>query len=294
MLVHKLSVVGVLLCTAFSLAQTAFPDHCTSGTPLPFAAIQKKQPIDQSCAIKGRTTSPPNSQTQNQVKNNFCSSATAPEAFTPQMLVSLQQKTKVPSGYQKEPSDRKALEALGEGKVVRMKAYLLEAHHADLGTGPTAGESVNCNNGTPPFNDVHIALGPQSATKECDSVTAEISPHYRPATWDAIGNFEVFSGGKYVVNPGMAARLQAHPYRITGQLFFDASHQPCPCGSIKCEPLRSSVWEIHPVYQIEVCKAGTPCDEANDADWLAFDTWWKSLAPIQPVKPPHSHAHVNQ
>jgi hypothetical protein len=287
--IHNVSITGVLLCAAISLGQTAFPAHCPSGAPLPFAAIQEKHPIDESCGVKGKPTSPSNSQIQNQVKNNLCAQTTAAETYTPQMLIDLQQKTDVPSGYGKEPSDRKALEDLGEGKVIRMKAYLLEAHHADLGSGPRAGESVNCNNGTEPFNDVHIALGPQPATQECASVTAEISPHYRPATWDAIGDFEVFSGGKYTVTPGMASRLQAHPYRITGQLFFDASHEPCPCGSVKCEPLRSSVWEIHPVYQIEVCKAGTTCDERNDADWLAFDTWWKGLAPLQPVKPTHTH-----
>jgi hypothetical protein len=294
MLTLKLSIAGFLLCTAVSVGQTSFPDRCPGGEPLPFAAIQQKHPIDQSCGVKGKPTAAANSQTQNLVKNNFCSSATHPETYTPQMLIDLQKKTTVPSGYGKEPSDRKALDDLGEGKVVRMKAYLLEAHHADLGSGPTAGESVNCNNGTEPFNDVHIALGLTPGAQECASVTAEITPHYRPATWDAIGNFEVFSGGKYTVNPGMAARLQAHPYRITGQLFFDASHHPCPCGSVKCEPLRSSVWEIHPVYQIEVCKAGTPCDENNDADWLGFDAWWTSLAPIQPVKPPHTHANANE
>jgi hypothetical protein len=76
------------------------------------------------------------------VKNNLCAQTTAAETYTPQMLIDLQQKTDVPSGYGKEPSDRKALEDLGEGKVIRMKAYLLEAHHADLGSGPRAGEMV--------------------------------------------------------------------------------------------------------------------------------------------------------
>lgn len=290
---QTLTLFCIFLCSAGTAAQDAFPDHCPSGTALPLAAIQLEHPIDKSCGIEGKTTSPPNSKIQNRVKNNFCASGT-PETYTPQMLIDLQKNTTVPSGYQKEPADRTALDKLGEGKLVRMKAYLLEAHHADLGSGPDAGESVNCNNGTPPYNDIHIALGQAASTQECDSVTAEISPHHRPATWDEIGNFEVFSSGKYTVNPAMSSRLQAHPYRITGQLFFDASHAPCPCGTTKCEPLRSSVWEIHPVYQVEVCKAGTSCDETNDADWLAFDTWWKSLAPLQPVKPPHTHPHEKE
>lgn len=171
MFMRKLSITGILLCTAVSVAQNAFPDHCPSGAPLPFAAIQEKHPIDESCGMRGKPTAPANSQTQNLAKNNFCAQAATPETYTPQMLIDLQLKTDVPSGYGKEPSDRKALEGLGEGKVVRMKAYLLEAHHADLGSGPKAGESVNCNDGTEPFNDVHIAFGPQSATpgvRQCD------------------------------------------------------------------------------------------------------------------------------
>jgi hypothetical protein len=202
------------------------------------------------------------------------------------MLVELQKKTKIKSGQGLEPSDRTPLHDLGEGKLVRMKAYFFEAHHADVGTG----ESVNCNGPSEEDNDVHIALVANPSDKECTSVTAEISPHYRPASWNEIGHFEKFDSSKkrYVVNQQMAARLQAHPYRITGQLFFDASHAPCPCGT-SCNPVRASVWEIHPVYGIEVCRAGSACNEASDADWLLFDDWWKSLTPLQPIAKPHTH-----
>lgn len=285
----------LLLAGATCASQTKFSDKCDDGSALPFSNIEVRHPIDQTCGPKGKPTSPANSQLQNTVKNNFCAPATSPETYTPQMLIDLQQKTTVPSGYSKEPSDRQPLKDLGEGKVVRMKAYLLEAHHADLGSATKGGESVNCNNGTIPYNDIHIALGSAAGTEECASVTAEISPHYRPATWDQIGDFETYSGGKYTVNPGMASRLQAHPYRITGQLFFDASHEPCPCGTSNCEPLRSSVWEIHPVYKFEVCtKPDSQCDVADDSAWLDFDKWWSGLAPLQPVKAPHTHKHVRE
>ena len=285
--------VTVVLVPVAAQAQSLFPDRCKDGRPLPFSAIENRaHPIDKTCGANGNTASPANSQTQNLVKNNFCATTPGnkPEAYTTKMLVDLQGKTQVPSGHGKEPTSRKALQDLGEGKVIRVKAFLVEAHHADLGSG----ESVNCNLGDEEGNDVHIALGPDPATKECDSVTAEISPHYRPDTWHEIGHFELFDSGtkKYTVNAARAARLQAHPYRITGQLFFDASHEVCPCGAT-CAPSRSSLWEIHPVYDIEVCKAGTQCDETNDAHWLPFDTWWKALAPIQPVAPPHSHHPPN-
>ncbi len=280
-------VSALLLPSASLLAQAAFPDHCQNGTPLPFGAIKHVQPIDATCGIEGKTSSPANSHLQNKVKNNFCATG-KPEVFTSKMLIDLQGKTQVPSGHLKEPADRKPLQALGEGKVVRMMAHLIEAHHADVGTG----ESVNCGGLAEPDNDVHIALGPDAATKECNGVTAEISPHFRPESWNQIGFFEVYdkSTGNYVVNPGQAARLQGHPYRITGQLFFDASHEPCPCGSApNCHPIRPSVWEIHPVYNIEVCTA-PECTVDSDAGWESFDTWWKTLAPLQPPAKPHKHA----
>ena len=102
-------------------------------------------------------------------------------------------------------------------------------------------------------NDIHIAFGSHADSQECEGVSAEIIPHYRPASWNEIGHFETYSSKtkKYTPNPAMASRLQAHVYRITGQLFFDASHRACPCGTT-CSPKRSSEWEIHPVYGIEV------------------------------------------
>ena len=276
----------LLLAASISLAQTTFPDQC-DGSPLPFAAIEAPHPIDSTCGLPGKPASRAPSQLQNSLKNNFCAPSANPETFTPKMLIDLQANTHVPSGPGHEPGDRAALQQLGEGKVIRMKAFLIEAHHADLG----GGESVNCNGPNEEDNDVHIALGDAVDAQECGSVTAEISPHYRPASWNEIGHFEVFnkSARKYVVNVALASRLQAHPYRITGQLFFDSSHQPCPCGT-SCAPSRASVWEIHPVYNIEVCKAGASCDQTADGDWMAFDDWWKTLQPIQPVAAPHKHS----
>lgn len=289
MLARSLLVASVLIASCvYTSAQANFPDKCSDGRPLPFAAIEQKHPIDSVCGIEGKPSSPPPSHLQNTVKNNFCGKG-VPQKFTPQMLIDLQKKTHIPMGQNKEPADRSALTALGEGKVIRMKANLIEAHFADLGTG----ESVNC--GQPPNsaeeeNDIHIAFGATASTQECNSVSGEISPHFRPDTWAKIGDFEKFDPAtkKNIVNPQIASRLQAHPYRITGQLFLDASHEPCPCGT-HCNPLRSTGWEIHPIYNIEVCKTGTQCNVATDSDWISFDTWWKSLEPIQPVKPPHTH-----
>lgn len=281
-------IVTSILATAIvpASAQTGFSDHCSDGKALPFAALEVKHPVDATCGLEGKLTSPPASQTQNEVKNNFCGAADAPESFTPQMFIDLEHNTTIKSGTGKEPADRTELQHLGEGKIVRMKANLIEAHHADVGSG----ESVNCGGLKEEDNDIHIAFGAAANTKECTSVSGEISPHFRPASWNAIGDFEKFNPATKlnVVNPALASRLQAHPYRITGQLFFDASHTLCACGTT-CNPSRGSRWEIHPIYNIEVCKAGTACNADTDSDWISFDSWWNTLVPPQKQKPPHSH-----
>jgi hypothetical protein len=286
MLTRSIALTAMLLSLGpVGLAQTVFPNSCGT-SPLPFDTIKLMHPIDNACGLKGKPASPAASQLQNSVKDNFCADKSKPEVFTPKMLVDLQNQTHIPSGQGNEPKDRKALQQLGEGKVIRMKIFMIEAHHADLG----GGESVNCNRPLEEDNDIHIAFGESPDTAECGSITAEISPHYRPASWNEIGHFETFNSAtnKYTVNVALAGRLQAQPYRITGQLFFDASHTVCPCGT-HCSPVRSSLWEIHPVYNIEVCKMGTACNEKADGDWVAFDVFWKGLPPLKPPKAPHTH-----
>ena len=59
-----------------------------------------------------------------------------------------------------------------------------EAHISDC----NGGEEVNCKKTGSEVNDIHIPLidptspNPQTVD-ECNSVTAEMIPHFRPATW---------------------------------------------------------------------------------------------------------------
>lgn len=292
MLLRKMLVLTALATPSFGLhAQGAF----TSGCTLPFDSIRVPQDIDRSCGLNGAPGASTGSHLQNAVKNNFCAKAAGgnpPETVTIQSLVTLQGRTHVPSGYQREPTNRAPLQLLGEGKLVRIKGFVLDAHHADLGSG----ESVNCNGADALHNDVHIALVAQATGgQECESVTAEISPHFRPNSWNILGDDEAYNSSThlYTPDPTIEAKLNGHPFRIIGQLFFDASHQVCPCGSPNtCKPSRSSLWEIHPVYAIEVCAAGTSCDETRDTDWIAFDTWWAgnpAPGPAPATRPPHTH-----
>jgi hypothetical protein len=62
--------------------------------------------------------------------------------------------------------------------------------------------------------------------------------------------------------------------RITGHLFFDASHRPCR-GTSRPSPRRSSSWEIHPVYNIEVCvnTSLSGCRALDDSRWITLDEY---------------------
>jgi hypothetical protein len=102
-------------------------------------------------------------------------------------------------------------------------------------------------------------LGTAANTEEC--ITAEISPCYRPASWDEIGHFEIFntSTKKYSSNPALASRCRRTPIESPGSC--SSTHRtPLVLAERAAHPSRSSVWEIHPVYNIEVCK-GSSCDE---------------------------------
>jgi hypothetical protein len=92
----------------------------------------------------------------------------------------------------------------------------------------------------------------------CNSITAEISPHFRPAAWEEITHRD----------------FTKRPLRLTGHLFFDASHVPCRPNK-RASPARFSIWEIHPIYLLDVCKNTTlaSCRADRESDWIPFDEW---------------------
>src|SRR5260370_12708642 len=281
-----------LAVSAMNVFAQLFPSTCPDGSALPsFSAIEVPQDIDGSCGPAGKETSGDSVKLQNSAKNNFCAPGPVTD-MTPADLADLQGKAAdagISFGDARNPAggDRSGLQQLGEGKLVRLKVFLIEAHHADV----SSGESVNCGIKGEAGNDIHIAFGDAADSQECGSVTAEITPHFRPASWNEIGHFEVYdsSAHQYVPDPVRAARLQSVIYRVTGPLFFDASPKPCPCGT-SCSPQPVSLREIHPVYSVDVCKAGTACDATDDSQWMPFDSWWSSLPQPQVVLGPHKHS----
>lgn len=216
----------------------SFTPVCT----LPFNGARNPA-IDDHCGIEGDGTDTAD-QLEATAKNNFCATPSNPDDLTYDKLKELQTQS---AGVPKSLGDRKQVQNLGEGNYVSYVALIVNAHYSDV----SAGEKVNCNlKGNPP-NDIHIPLMSDPNDKdECNSTTAEMSPHYRPAGW----------------TPAVLNGLKK-PVRIRGQLFYDNSHTPCTASS-RPNPKRISLWEIHPVYEIVVCKSTdlNQCRKAIDDD----------------------------
>lgn len=243
-------------------AQDKFVPPCK----LPYAAIAKKQRIDRVCPPEGKTTSNAH-RAQNRAKNELCA-AGQPVTVTHREFVNLQKRAEdlgIPFGSSnKIPQDRKVLEniltlangrRIGEGSVVRYVAFIIHPRYSNR----SKGESVNCKIPRAENNDIHLDLARLPGEPACRTVTAEVIPHYRPAPWE-VDNLKLVMG---------------RPVRITGHLFFDASHRPCANDNDKVNPKRVSNWEIHPVYAIDVCRGETlrACPASDNRKWISLDQW---------------------
>jgi len=203
---------------------------------------------------------------ENHAKNSFCLTGDATD-ISYQDLLQLEGKSKnLVLKDLPDPETRKANlgnllslngQTIGEGTLVRLTIYVIQggADYADTAAKGFHGESVNCNRTSPEENDIHIPLGEKSTAAEAMSVTAEMSPHFRPAKW----------------TPDQINAAGDHPVRVTGQLFYDSAHRT-PSGGRTGDP-RASLWEIHPVYAFEVCGLTdiAACKAPPDADWKPLD-----------------------
>jgi hypothetical protein len=248
------------------------PSNCT--LPPVFDRIATKPDPYIVCgndgAGKGGATPDPAKIREDNAKDNFCADASNPITVDFKILTQMQKKAPNKNTL---ADSRDSLHAffplngqnIGEGDVVRLLAFVKEAHISDC----TSGETVNCETPGVPNNDFHIPLVDPTKKSprllsECTSVTAEMSPHFRPATWSEID----------LKTP------VKNPVRVTGPLFYDDSHVPCKVVGGKLSgpgPQRISLWEIHPVYAFDVCSSTDPkqCDVASDdpSVWTPYDQW---------------------
>lgn len=276
----------VLLLLLLGSAVNAQPNtKFEPGCKLPFEAIKGKGlGIDGDCGSTGNLTlkSPPGK--QNAAKNNFCATGEPiPVTFkTFDQLQIAAEKKGIKFGKAGMPAKRDVLQKisttggkdLGEGVIVSLEGFVLDARHSnsklfvDSKGVPSDGESVNCNSGELNRNDIHIELSETTDEAkqrlQCQSVTAEISPHFRPDSWD---RFDVNS--KTMAAAKGIPQLKGARVRLTGPLFFDASHTPEACGTGNQKGRgRRTIWEIHPVYAIEVFDAVT-------SKFVPLDQWAK-------------------
>ncbi|HXY01867.1 MAG TPA: hypothetical protein VEI54_13165 [Candidatus Limnocylindrales bacterium] len=206
--------------------------------------------IDQtSCTLAGNGGA---ETWQNEAKNNFCAAGPSRPITIAEMVdmqTKVQQDGNIPFGNTHNhpltatpgpATDRKPLQAMGEGTIVSLEGYVKLARQE-------GAESVNCGSNVANIasnHDIHIAIVDSPGADECSGVVVEMVPHYRPASWTPAN-----------VNAVGSANLRV---RVTGQLMFDSSHTPCRNGtSIQGDPKRSSLWEVHPIYQFDVCPQGS-------------------------------------
>jgi hypothetical protein len=261
------------------------------------------RPIDgSSCGLEGSGDAA--DKAQNALKNNLCAGGfltnspnADPVRVTQFSFKRLEEETKairaelgIAEGELPEAVDRDRFQQtihttvpngddLAEGTLVRYVGFLLEGHF-------TGEESVNCERKKQVNFDIHMAFVEQKPPAnvgdgqaeglECASITAELIPRRRPEEWDFLGRLKKTK--KPGALKGAIAKIIAHdlhrPLRLTGQLFFDASHRVCVNGSrIGGQPARVSNWEIHPVYAIDVCKftSLSSCKWDDDAVWKPLD-----------------------
>lgn len=244
----------VLLWPALLYAEGAFSPTCT----IPYSDIVTEGlDIDAECGPEG-TTNSAESKAQNRAKNNLCAKGD-PAALSYGAFNALQRKVdKLDIRYgsgNSLPRDREELrnvlnfygKSIGEGTVVRYVAFISHPRYSNT----SKGESVNCKRGGRGSNDIHVDLVRSKGEDACRSVTMEVIPHFRPEYWEVDILKEI-----------------TNPVRVTGHLFFDGSHKPCTADKVH-NPKRVTVWEIHPVYAIDVCKwkSINSCSANNEAAW---------------------------
>lgn len=250
------------------LAASLFGQEFKMDCPPPFpASLELSTVANEKCGVFGAAKEEPTSPhaIQNATKNNLCLTGDpVPVTFVTfqKLQAAIVAKKLTHFTATKLPEDRSVFRDMvkttdghrvGEGTLVSLVAFVQKVKRGGK-------ESVNCNvtKGTP-LLDSHIVLVPKAHAEECDSVTAEAIPHFRPVAWDAAK-----------INSPDA------PMRFTGQLFIDASHKPCKDGKgLPRNPARFTSWEIHPVYGIDVCKFAslTKCKATDASAWTPLADW---------------------
>jgi len=235
--------------TSIALEASAAP--CV--TPLTLSACMTEKPTGCSpagsahgLANKLKRAVPPSGTAANLTFKSFSQLQSSAQAIVDQ-------------GVEIEPEQRKQIKEIqlaegtvGEGSLVRLIAFLSKGTpHAN------SGESVNCNLKGEGNNDFHISVTEIPGGSEFEGVVVEMIPQDRPASW-TLKNLQ---------------KLRGKLLMIEGSLFYDNLHfaNGDVAHPLSGQPKRFSLWEIHPVTSVKVCrKPAGQCDPSRAADWKAL------------------------
>jgi hypothetical protein len=168
-------------------------------------------------------------------RKNLVTAVTTPTEFRRQDFVTLTFPAKWQSGQ-----NRTLLKDWGEGRPLVYEAFLLRVKPYKDGM-----EACNCNLKGDDNNDFHLVTGHKKTTAEDDSVTAEITPRFRPDGW-TLTKLQQLAKQKAFV-------------RIAGYLMLDTQHLNSD------SPARVTDWEIQPVMSMQVCTGTvTSCKAGNN------------------------------
>lgn len=186
-------------------------------------------------------------------------------------------------GYDKIGDPRDKLSEKGEGKMIRVVAYALDARKGSK-------ESCNCGLKTPKNTDNHIVLVDEETLK----LKAKATPAQPPSTKNPKGikarsaeyntlkrrekesETAEFAPRVRVKHPGlvgaelkaliMKAPNHALLVRVTGLHLYDSEHA---LGGKQL--LRHNDWEIHPVFKMEYCPKEKQCGKNSSDGWVSMD-----------------------
>ncbi len=117
------------------------------------------------------------------------------------------------------------------------------------------------SDGDQPSRDIHIPVIANLGDDECSGVVVEMIPQGRSehANWTKENLWKI--------------EKEKKPVLVVGPLFYDSEHLKNPnCAHLLSgQPKRMSLWEVHPVIEFYVCKAGHACDPAASGDWSPLD-----------------------
>ena len=150
---------------------------------------------------------------------------------------------------------------MGEGHLVTVTGYLVGDPH------PNDHETVNCNLTGKDNNDFHIPLADSPAKTPFEGIVVEAIPQGRKAGWTDTKMKKIVKAKQRVM--------------ITGQLFYDNAHRVRMNDnpSLRNQPQRFSLWEVHPVNEFLVCTT-PPCSSTNKSSGRSRRTcssWRRSV-----------------